>query len=150
MHFYTKNDDLQAIYEELLADQLELHGTEKCFGLAVSYGNDAEKIAGIRINAANLPTISIRAVPLMADDLAVIASLVGMVYRGSSLAKFGDDLRIACFKRVGISEKDRRIVLERQEHKCALCADAGPTFEFDHIVALSCGGAEHLDNYQAL
>jgi hypothetical protein len=150
MHVYTKNDDLQAIYEELLAHQQELHGSEDCFGIRRTYGADAEKVAGLRITAANLPAISIRAVPLMADDLAEIVGLAGFVYRGSSLAKFGDDLRIACFKRVEISEKDRRVVLGRQGHQCTLCGDSGPYFEFDHTVPLSAGGAEHLDNYQAL
>ena len=60
MIFYTKNDDLQAIYEELLAHQQELHGSDSCFGLRRTYGGDAEKISGIRINAANLPTLVIR------------------------------------------------------------------------------------------
>ena len=121
MHFYTKGDDLAAIYEELMAHPQELHGNDTCFGIKRTYGDDAERIVGIRINAANLPTLIIKAVPLMADDLACIADLVGLVYRGSSLEKFGDDLRIACIMRCSISEADQRIVLERQQHTCALC-----------------------------
>ena len=91
VYFYTKGDDLEEIYEELLAHQKELHGSEYCFALRRSYGNDAEKIAGLRINARELPSISIRAVPLCADDLVTIARLAGMTYRGNSLAKFEDE-----------------------------------------------------------
>jgi len=78
LHFYTKNDDLQAIYEELLAHQQELQGSENCFGLRRGYGTDPEQIASLRINARDLPTISIRAVPLMAEDLDVIAKAAGL------------------------------------------------------------------------
>jgi len=84
MHVYTKNDDLRAIYEELLAHQQELHGSDNCFGLRRTYGGDAEKSSGLRINAANLPTIVIRTAPLMAEDLDAIAKAAGFVYRRSS------------------------------------------------------------------
>ena len=100
LYFYTKGDDLEEIYEELLAHQKELHGSEDCFAIRRSYGTDAEKIAGLRITARELPSLSIRAVPLCADDLVTIARLQGMSpYRGNSLAKFTDELRISCFKK---------------------------------------------------
>ena len=79
-----------------------------------------------------------------------VANLVGLVYRGSSIAKFGDDLRAVCYQRAPISEAEQRIVMERQQYTCALCSDTAPFFQFDHIVPISAGGASHLDNYQAL
>ena len=112
VYFYTKGNDLDGIYEECLRHQKELHGSELCFGFKRTYGSDAEKIASIRINAALLPAIVIKAVPLQADDLNVIAELAGLVYRGSTLAKFGDALRIARIKRVGLTEADQPIVME--------------------------------------
>jgi 5-methylcytosine-specific restriction endonuclease McrA len=85
----------------------------------------------------------------MIDDLDIIARMVNFTYRGSSLAKFADDLRAARYKRVKITAVQRWIILERQESTCKLCAALGP-FEFDHIVPGSAGGTAELENYQAL
>ena len=41
-------------------------------------------------------------------------------------------------------------ILERQQHKCALCADDLSVAEFDHQVPLSKGGHDDVSNLQAL
>jgi len=149
LYFYTKDDDLEAIYLELKAIQCGLIGSDYSFGIERSYAGDAEQIAGLSITARGLPKLVIRAVPLCADDLVVIAKQVGFVYKGSSLAKFGDDLRVHCFKRTDLSEADKQAILKNQEYKCAVC-NAEDVLEFDHIVPLSAGATSDFDNMQAL
>ena len=129
--------------------QNETIGTDRSFGIRRLYGSDAEQVASLSISAKNLPRISIRAVPLCADDLVEIARANGFVYRGSSIAKFGDDLRMHCYKRVYLPEADKQAILKNQEYKCAIC-DAEETLEFDHRVPLSAGSASDFESFQAL
>lgn len=50
-----------------------------------------------------------------------------------------------------ISAHEKRLVGARQEWACAKCKVLlGATFEVDHVVPLHRGGADHLDNCQAL
>ena len=72
------------------------------------------------------------------------------MYKGSSLAKFGDDLRIHCFKRTHISDSDKQTILKNQGHKCAICHDLDHNMEYDHIVPVSAGSTSNFDNLQAL
>jgi hypothetical protein len=44
LYFFTKNDDLEAIYLELKEIQDETIGSDHSFGIQRSYGGDAEKI----------------------------------------------------------------------------------------------------------
>jgi len=150
LNVYTKEDDLQTIYEELLDHQRRLIHTDQRFGLRRTYGNDPEQIAGLRICAKNLPPISIKAVPLFADDLDVIARRANFIYRGSSLAKFADDLRGACYQRVDISRTERQSIIEQQASKCNLCDTLDMKMEIDHIVPISAGGTSERENYQAV
>jgi len=84
----------------------------------------------------------------MADLLDTIAALAGFKYRGSSLSKFGDDLRTACMRlRPEIPAADREEVKARQGYKCP-CGDT--VRDIDHIVPRAEGGQDTLDNYQAL
>ena len=149
LYFYTQDDDLEAIYLELREAQRSLIGDDYCFAIERSYANDAEKIVGLSISARELPKLVIRAVPVCAEDLVAIAKHAGFVYKGSSLAKFGDDLRVNCFKRTAIPEADKQAILKHQEDRCAVCNDES-RLEFDHIVPLSAGSTSSFDNLQAL
>jgi len=84
-----------------------------------------------------------------AEDLVVIAKHAGFVYKGSSLAKFGGDLRVNCFKRTAIPEADKQAILKNQEGRCAECNDES-RLEFDHKVPLSAGSTSSFDNLQAM
>ena len=107
-------------------------------------------IASILVHAALGPTNITRKVPAQAEELAVIAEEAGLVYRGGTLATFGDALRIACVNRTTLSPEGQRIIMERQRHQCALCDNADGPLEFDHITPVSIGGSDDLDNMQAL
>ena len=130
LYYFTKDDDLDELYERHLVQQTQLQGSGYCYSIKRTYGNGPEVIASLRINAPLLPTIIIRRVPAQADELAVIAEEVGLVYKGGSLATFGD--------------------AQRQHHKCALCDDTDGPLEFDHVIPVSIGGSNDLDSMQAL
>jgi len=102
---------------------------------------------GLSITARELPKLGIRAVPVCVEDLMAIAKLAGFVYKGSSLAKFGDDLRVACFRRIAIPEADKQTILKNQNSKCAVCSDES-RMEFDHIVPLSAGSTSSFDIFK--
>jgi len=149
-YFWTKDDNLQEIYTELKVAQTALVGTNKCFSVLRSYANDPEKINGLTITAQGLPRFVIRVVPLAAEILCAVALKAGFIYSGQSIAKFGDDLRVHCFKRCKISASDRRVVEARQGGRCALCSETGP-LELDHKIPLSTGGSDQsLDNMNLL
>jgi len=136
--YYTKDNNLQEIWESL--GNVEKQRT---------FGADPEVIASIRIQLGE-HTIVIRAVPLMADTLDTIAKLAGFVYKGSSIAKFGDDLRVACMRlRPEIPPHDKAMVKARQGYMCAMCEDPAIR-DIDHITPRARGGRDTLDNYQAL
>ena len=149
LYFYTKDDDLEAIYLQFKAIQKETLGTEQSFGIRRLYGSDAEQIASLSISARNLPRLSIRAVPMCADDLVEIARASGFIYKGSSIAKFGDDLRMHCYKRVNLPDTDKQAILKNQDYKCATC-QSDERLEFDHKVPFSAGSPSDLESYQAL
>jgi len=99
--------------------------------------------------APGLPRINIRCVPVCAHDLVVIARNHGFVYKGESLACFGDTLRVHCLKRPHIPEDDRNAILDRQKGRCATC-DELSVLELDHVVPFSVGAPSSLDNLQGL
>jgi hypothetical protein len=86
---------------------------------------------------------------MCADDLVEIACASGFVYKGSSIAKFGDDLRMHCYKRVYLPDTDKQAILKNQEYKCANC-NSEELLEFDHIVPFSAGSPSDFESYQAL
>jgi len=134
--YYTMDDDLEDIYEELVAANI---------GVRRVFGTDPEGIVALYVQDA-----VVRAVPPMANDLDAIARLAGFKYRGSSLSKFGDDLRVACLKlRPDIPVADRELVKARQGYLCAQCEDPALR-DIDHITPRAAGGQDCLDNYQAL
>jgi len=122
-YFWSKDDNLYEIYHELKVAQTALLGSSNCFALLRSYANDPEQISGITITALGLPRLVIRNVPLAADVLCAVALKAGFIYKGQSLAKFGDDLRIHCFKRckiqhpIGELSKSDRVVYVRSAQR---------------------------------
>jgi len=91
-----------------------------------------------------------KAVPAQADELAVIAAGADIIYRGGSLASFGEAIRATCIKRTNVTPAEKQIVLERQNHQCAICHQADVPFEFDQVIPVCAGGENHVDNIQAL
>ena len=82
LYYYTKDDDLMELYGIHLEQQARLQGSSDCYSTKRTYGNDPEVIASLCIHSPLLPTITDKRVPAQADELAIIAEEVGMVYRG--------------------------------------------------------------------
>jgi len=139
--YYTMDDNLQELWDEL---------PSRIIGKERGYGTDPEVITVIFIKIPGKADISIRSVPREAHDMNAIAKNMGFKYTGSSLAKFGDDLRVACIRvRPELTPEVRELVKSRQDYRCAKCGEP-EIQDIDHIRPRSDGGTDTPDNYQAL
>merc|ERR1711965_1114142 len=113
MYWTTQIDEAEVYIRER---QDELRGTEDCFEIQPMFGNDAEKLVELRITARGCPQIRLKEV---CEDAWFLNALCernkwGITYRGESHAAFGENLRIALFKRrQDPSQAMKKTILER-------------------------------------
>ena len=144
--YYHTDESLDAFVKEAL-DAIEvLKGTDRCFSFKCMYGSDPSTIVAIHFFGNRTPTVILRRVPGNARVLEFVAKKVGMIYRGEATATFGENLRLHGLKqRHVIPAHIRATVLQ---HPCTGCEE--PSSEIDHIVPVSEGGTNAMDNLQAM
>ena len=147
--FWTK--DLQSVLASTRAAQERLQGTEACFAIRLKYGNNTNVVNEVQVLQHNCPKIRLKAVCEHAETLNLIATRIGMVYRGESYSAFGENLRLAlCKSRRDASKAIKDEVLGRHNHCCAECGEELQAVEFDHITAAADGGSNEASNLQPL
>jgi len=144
--------DLSEYYEEALACQDKLKGTERCFSIERTYGNNPHEVSSLVFRGKDLPRLIFRIVPNTAPMMQHIAKTTKLVvYRGESMGVFGEMMRIAVMKqRFYISDSTKVEILSRQDHSCAKCLEPCDEVEYDHVQAIADGGADDITNLQAL
>lgn len=151
--YFEGDGDLATILEYARVKQDALKGTPRCFEITETLGNDPNVIASLTFSAKDCPKLILKSVPEEAHWLDSIAceSKLGMVYRGETVAAFGENLRLAVMrKRHGFAEQMRNEVLVRQGGECAKCGEPLTEYELDHIRPKAEGGEDVASNCQAL